>query len=393
LTQGAGHGSPEPDDNPKERRVTRLDRYIFLRLLGVFGFFALVLVSVYWVNRAVRLFDRLISDGQPMSVFMELTLLSLPMVIRIVLPIASFVAAAYVTAQMMRESEIAAIHAAGISPLRLARPFALFGLVAMLAQVLLMNILIPRASAQLSLRNQEIAANVTSRLLTEGRFQHPSDHITVYVGRISPEGSLHGLYLSDGTTAGRRVDYTAATALIVPGPTGPQLVMIDGMAQVHETDTGRMSVTRFGDFTYDLAALMGTAGRGRSVHELPTSLLLFPAESLLAETRATLAQFRYEFAIRFAEGIGALATTLIAFGALLAGGFSRLARWQPILWSVALLGILQALINAVAGVTLQDARLAVLAFAPVGLGVATGLALILFAGRRYRSVPPGGETA
>jgi lipopolysaccharide export system permease protein len=28
-----------------------------------FGFFALVLVMVYWVNQAVLLFDRLIADG------------------------------------------------------------------------------------------------------------------------------------------------------------------------------------------------------------------------------------------------------------------------------------------------------------------------------------------
>ncbi|MCP4819364.1 MAG: LPS export ABC transporter permease LptF, partial [Shimia sp.] len=37
--------------------MSRFDRYILSQLLTLFGFFALVLVSVYWVNRAVVLFD------------------------------------------------------------------------------------------------------------------------------------------------------------------------------------------------------------------------------------------------------------------------------------------------------------------------------------------------
>ena len=35
--------------------LTRFDRYILSQLMMLFGFFALVLVMVYWVNRAVVL--------------------------------------------------------------------------------------------------------------------------------------------------------------------------------------------------------------------------------------------------------------------------------------------------------------------------------------------------
>ena len=47
----------------------------------VFGFFALVLVAVYWVNKAVAVFDQLVSDGHSVRVVMEFTALSLPAVI------------------------------------------------------------------------------------------------------------------------------------------------------------------------------------------------------------------------------------------------------------------------------------------------------------------------
>ncbi len=154
-------------------RVSRLDRYILAQLLWVFGFFSLVLVSVYWVNKAVRLFDQLIGDGQPMSVFLEFTALSLPMLIRTVLPISAFVAAVYVTLTLLRNSEIAVLQAAGISPLRLARPVVIFGLIVTAFLIVLMHFLIPEARAELSRRQSEVAQNLTASLLRDGVFQHP----------------------------------------------------------------------------------------------------------------------------------------------------------------------------------------------------------------------------
>ena len=58
--------------------MNRFDRYLLSQLLIVFGFFSLILVLVYWVNRAVRLFDRLIGDGHSTLVFLELSALTLP---------------------------------------------------------------------------------------------------------------------------------------------------------------------------------------------------------------------------------------------------------------------------------------------------------------------------
>ena len=68
--------------------MSRFDRYVLSQLVVLFGFFALVLVSIYWINQAVRLFDRLIGDGQSAFVFLEFTVLTLANVIRMVLPVA-----------------------------------------------------------------------------------------------------------------------------------------------------------------------------------------------------------------------------------------------------------------------------------------------------------------
>ena len=107
--------------------MPRLDRYLLAQLMGLFGFFALVLVSIYWLNRAVLLFDQLISDGQSAMVVFEFTALSLPYVIRVVLPIAAFAATIYAINKLSSESELVVMQAIGASPWRLGRPVLMFG--------------------------------------------------------------------------------------------------------------------------------------------------------------------------------------------------------------------------------------------------------------------------
>ncbi len=109
--------------------MTRFDHYMLAQLMKVFGFFALVLVLVYWINRAVLLFDQLIADGQSAAVFVEFTLLSLPNVIRLVLPMAAVAAAIYVTNRLSQDSELVAMQATGYGPFRLARPVLYFGVI------------------------------------------------------------------------------------------------------------------------------------------------------------------------------------------------------------------------------------------------------------------------
>ncbi|MEO1950825.1 LptF/LptG family permease, partial [Thioclava sp.] len=110
--------------------MTQLDRYVLSKLMALFGFFALVLVSVYWVNRAVIMFDSLISDGQTATVVLEFTALTLPYVIRIVLPVAAFAATIYAFNRLDQDSELVVMRATGTSNWRLARPVLVFGLIA-----------------------------------------------------------------------------------------------------------------------------------------------------------------------------------------------------------------------------------------------------------------------
>ena len=160
------------------------------QLMMLFGFFALVLVAVYWVNRAVGLFDQLIGDGQSALVFLEFSLLTLPNAVRLVLPVAAFAAAVYVVNRLMQESELVVMQATGFSAFRLARPVLYFGLCVMAMQLALTNVLVPASQRTLTARSAEISQNVTARFLNAGQFMHPTKGITLYIREITPAGEL-----------------------------------------------------------------------------------------------------------------------------------------------------------------------------------------------------------
>lgn len=324
--------------------MPRFDRYLLSQLLALFGFFALVLVGVYWINRAVGLFDQLIGDGQSALVFLEFSLLTLPNVIRLVLPVAGFAAAVYVGNRLVQDSELVVMQATGFSPARMVRPVIYFGLVVVLMMLMLANFLVPASRSLVAERRAEISENITARYLTEGQFTHPSKGVTLYIRDISPTGGLLDLFLADDRLTDQRTTYTAGSALFVRGDAGPKLIMLDGMAQMFDRHGERLSVTRFADFTYDLGALLtGPAKTGRTPDAVSTGELLWPSPALVAETGETREALLYDGHNRFAEPLVALAAALIGFSALLQGEFSRFGLWRQVAVAAILLVVVQAI--------------------------------------------------
>lgn len=356
--------------------MSRFDRYLLSQLLALFGFFSLVLVAVYWVNRAVGLFDQIIGHGQSALVFLEFTALTLPNAIRLVLPVSAFAAAVYVTNRLTRESELVVMQATGFSPWRLARPVFYFAMIVAVMIAVLMNIVVPASRITLAARSAEIEANVTARFLREGTFLHPAPGVTLYIREIAPTSELLDVFLSDARDPASRITYSALRALVVRGDTGPKLILLDGMAQTLDRASSHLTVTRFADLTHDIGGFMAGSGlRGRSPEELQTPELLRADAALAAELGTTPAVLLQEGHSRISNPLLGVAAPLIGFSALLLGAFSRFGLWRQVLGAVILLVIVQFADNVAAQTVLRDATLWPLQYASavLGLGVTAGL--------------------
>ena len=372
--------------------MSRFDRYLLSHLLALFGFFSLVLVAIYWINRAVVLFETLIGDGQTALVFLEFSLLTLPNVIRLVLPISAFAATVYGINRLMADQELVVMQATGFSAFRLARPVFYFGLLVALMVAVLVNILVPASRGLLDARSAEIAENVSARFLVDGQFLHPSDGITLYIRQITPNGELRDVFINDSREAGREVTYTASRALLVKGETAPKLVMLDGMVQAmrpagmgpQSAGEQRLSLTRFDDFTYDLVGLIKIDGSTRrSLDELSTRDLLRADPAVIAETGKDRAAFLYEGHYRIAQPLLATAAAMLGFSALLMGAFSRFGLWRQILFAVLLLIAMQVINTAATKAVLSRAEAWPLTYLAPIFGLATAV-LILWISQRPR---------
>jgi len=364
--------------------VARFDRYMLGQLLVFFGFFSLILVLIYWINQAVRLFDRLIADGQSAWVFLELTSLSLPSIIRIILPLSAFVASVYVTNRMSSDSELTVFQATGYSPFRLARPVIVFGVIVATLMSILTNILVPMSTERLISRQAEIAQTMSARLLKPGEFLTPTDDVTFYIRELTPNGEMMDIFISESTSPTQRTTYTASRAYLVHTENGPQLVMVDGLTQTLNLENSRLLTTRFEDFVYNINALMSDdTVRRISVNGLSTMALLRPSAQTIADTNQTGDQLKLRGHDRIAQAALGFVAGLVGFSALVVGGFSRFGLWRNIIFAVGLVILLKILEGTGTNIARNNAALWPFVYlAGIG-GVVTSAILLHIATRPY----------
>ncbi|TNC73493.1 LPS export ABC transporter permease LptF [Rubellimicrobium roseum] len=352
------------------------------QLMAIFGLASLVLVLVYWINRAVVLFDQLIADGQSAWVFLELTALALPAIIRLVLPLAAFVAVLYALARLSGDSELTVVQATGASPWRLARPVLVFGLIVAGLISVLTHVLTPLALGRLNDRQAEIAQTATARLLREGEFISPTSGLTLYLREVTPEGELRGLLLTDTRDPAGSVTYTAASAYLVRGAGAPQLVMVDGMIQQLGAEGTQLLTTTFTDLAYDLGPLLQVdSGDRRGTRERSTWELLTDRARVAEETGSSPSEILAEAQDRVAEALLAPAAALIALGSLLLGQFSRFGVWRQVIGAIVLVILVKGIESGAVQAVRSEPTLWPLLYVPSLAGGAIGLALLALAGR------------
>ncbi len=362
--------------------MVRLDRYILSQLLLLFGFFALVLVAMLWVNRGVSLFDQLISDGQSALVFLEFTALGLPKLVTTVLPIAAFSATAYVANRMNNESEFTVIQATGSSPFRMMQPILVFGFIAFAMASVLHHLLMPLAQEQLNEREVEITQNATARLLTEGRFLHPSKGVTFYTQEIGEDGVLNNVFLSDGRRKSEGIFYTAEQAYLIRDGARTSLIMINGMVQRLSEKDDRISTASFRDFSFDISALVqNTQSERLHPDRMTTWELMQPWDELSEKTGRSLGYITYDFHTRFAEPLFCIAAALVGFSFVLIGGYSRFGVWREVAFGFATLVALDGARSTLQNPVRSDPNLWPLLYFPFAFGTALALFLIWISAR------------
>ncbi len=363
--------------------MSHLDRYVFRQCLVVFAIFTLVFALVMWINRAINLFDELVTDGHSAKVFLEFSTLALPAVLSRVLPVSAFAATVYVTSRLSNESELAVIQATGMSPWRLARPVFMFGLLVCLLMFSLTAFMVPKTGTLTKDREFELSQSLGTKFLREGSFQHPVKGVTFFIREITPESELRDVFLSDRREKNASYTYTSERAFLLQTEKQIIFVMQNGLMQSHDRTNGTLSLTQFDELAYDLTGTFDTARKARPhIQDLPT-VLLWQNPQLAADlTGQPLSLVIEDKHQRIQFALLCLVSSLIGFAALYAAGFSRFGSGRFIAMAIFLLVIVKLVESIVTEPTRTNIDFWYLVYAPSAVG------LVMFWGLIYLSVNP-----
>jgi lipopolysaccharide export system permease protein len=300
-----------------------IDRYLLRQLLGPTVLATAALTGVAMLSQSLSALDLMVSQRQSALVFLQVTLLAMPQLVNMVLPVAVFVAALVALNRLHTEQEIVVCFAGGMSRWRVISPA--IRLASTIAFIMLLSNLFLQPIAQKAMRDElfRVRTDLASTLVREGEFTEPAPGLTVYAQNIDSKGYFHNLFIHQMKSDGGSTTYMAERGHIAKRLGRPVLILKNESTQEF-SPSGVLNFLTSDEYTFDLAPLSNTAElvaykpSDRWLHEL-----FFPdlqqsweqrnRKGLLAEGNARLATPLYNIAF-----------VALALSAIIGGGFSRL---------------------------------------------------------------------
>ncbi|OYW92031.1 MAG: hypothetical protein B7Z13_11045 [Caulobacterales bacterium 32-67-6] len=182
-----------------------IDRYLLRQLLGPTLLATLALTAVALLSQSLEQLEIIVERGQSLGVMLKLTLLALPQLISVILPIAVLVGA--LTAR----------------------------------------------------------TDLAATLVREGEFTEPAPGLTVYAQSVDSRGRMGNLFIHVAESDGSATTYTADEGRMATRAGTPVLVMARGSTQEFSA-TGVLNYLTFDEYIFDLGPLVTSdAGHGDSI--------------------------------------------------------------------------------------------------------------------------------
>jgi lipopolysaccharide export system permease protein len=303
-----------------------IDRYIFRTTLASFALVLVSLTGVIWITQALRGIDLMTSQGQTILTFLGVTSLVIPALVLIISPIALMIAISHTLNKLATDSEIIVMNAAGLSPIRLFRPFLYVTLVVAIMVAFIACFLAPDGMRRIKQWDAEITADVLTNILQPGRFAQLDANLTIRIRERQPGGVLAGIFVDDRRDPKERVSIIADHGTVLKNDSGSFLILEDGNLERFEVGKRDPALVAFGRYAFDMSKFSNqgrdvTLGiRERYIWEL---LWPAPADPVYLELPG---QFRAELHDRFLAPIYPFAFAALTFAFLGAPRTTRQSR-------------------------------------------------------------------
>jgi lipopolysaccharide export system permease protein len=303
--------------------MPRLSLYVLRQLIGPTALLTFLLTCVIWLTQSLRLLDLVINRGQSATTFIYLTILLLPSLLVIIMPLAYFSATLYALNRLNSDSELVVMGAAGFSRAQLAVPVFIAAGIVMALTYLCALYLAPAGQRAMKDKVLDIRADIGSALLNEGEFNTPAKDLTVFIRALNSDGQIRGVFVHDNRNPKRPITYLAEHGVLAQTPAGARLIMFDGTIEQSARSGAQLSVLQFKSYVFDLDQFAGPrAATARASSERSLTELLWPPASPQITTKIRNT-FRAEAHNRLSQPLYCITFAMIVLAAILRGRRAR----------------------------------------------------------------------
>ncbi len=340
---------------------------------------------IFWINRAIGLFDRLISDGHSSFILFQFALLSLPSITTIVFPLACFAAVIFVTNRLKNDSELTVLLSAGLSPWRINKPYFIFGFFCMLILGFFTTFVVPNTAKILHEKQIELDTSVSARLLKDGKFIHPFQGVTFYIKGIESDGTLLNVFLHDRRNEDEFLTYTATRAFLAKDQAKTVLYMENGLIQTLGTSSEEISTTEFKSVAIDLSdAIKKSENNTAYLSHVSTWLLIKNWQEVATATKASRGSIVFELHNRLHTAMFCFVAAVLGFSSLLIGNHSRFDFGKQIALALSVIVLIKITESYTTKLSLQNFLLWPIIYFPSLIGIISSLLFLNISTSDYR---------
>ncbi len=171
-------------------------------LLDCLLFFLITLLSIsliIWVFQAVNFLDIIIEDGRNYNVYLGYTLLNFPKIISRILPFALFFGFAYVFIKYEVNNELLIFWNHGIHKLQVINFFLKFSFLAVIFQLILLNIIVPKSQEVARSLIKSSNVDYFESLIKPKKFNDTIQGLTIYADKKNFNGELINIYIKNSS--------------------------------------------------------------------------------------------------------------------------------------------------------------------------------------------------
>jgi lipopolysaccharide export system permease protein len=364
-----------------------IERYLFRQITYPVLGATVALTAMGLLVSSLGFLNLIVERGQSPWVLIEVTLLSMPQLLSLILPVAVFTGALLALNRLQTEHEFVVCFAGGMSRWRVISPAVRLAVI--IALVSLFLNLFAQPLAFRTMRNElfRVRTDLAASLIKEGDFTELASGLTVYTQSVDQSGQMKNVFIHTPDAGG--ASWAAREGKITKRNGEPVLILRHGSRESYSKD-GVLDYLSFDENTFDLSPyvnnddILSYKSSDLWLHELfsPNKAYLPGKHDVLknlAEAHSRLSGPLYNIAF-----MG------LALAAVLGGAFSRLGYNARIIKFSAIAALVRVLGVGVAAAAGGSAWLNLLQYA-VPLATIIFACRILFRQRIRRSIPWGSE--